>query len=144
MVENVLSHTCLRYLQVSLVLSISPFISSGTNNFFSNSAERSGDAIYAGYNTSLRFIGISGFSQNSAERYGGAIVAYEYVVLTFRATNNSANSVSGGAIYAESNIRLNFIGTNDFSHNTAEHYGGAIEAHCTYIQWNQQLFSKQL
>ena len=84
----------------------------------------------------MRFIGISDFSQNSAERYGGAIVAYENVVLTFRATNNfinnSANSVSGGAIYAESNIRLNFIGTNDFSHDTAERYGGAIEAHCTY------------
>ena len=100
----------------------------GTNNFINNSAHsEGGGAIYAGLNTFVSFIGTG---CTSAEHYGSRV---DNVALTLNRANNfidnSANSVSGGAIYAESNTMLTFIGTSDFRHNSAEQRGGAIYAH---------------
>ena len=81
-------------------------------------------------NVALTFNGTNNFISNSANSDGGAIYAVTYSSLKFIGTtdfsNNSAKGASGGAIYAKITVSLTFIGTNDFSNNTAKFSGGAV------------------
>ena len=51
--------------------------------------------------------------------YGGAIATVDNVVLSLNETNNFLN-------YAVTNISLIFMGTNNFTHNSAGNAGGAV------------------
>ena len=82
--------------------------------------------------SSLDFDGINNFIGNSAESgSGGAIYAETSTSLSFNGTStftyNSAE-VFGGAIHVERYSSLRFLGTSTFSNNTAV-YGGVINAY---------------
>ena len=101
----------------------------GISNFINNSAY-SGSAITACYNTSLSFTGTSNFINNiNSAGYGGAIVAEYNTSLSFTGTSNFINNSANyiGAIYAGYNTLLNFTGTSNFINNSGYH-GGAIVA----------------
>ena len=102
----------------------------GTNNFVGNSANScKGGAIHARTNALLVFNGTTNYRHNSAN-YGGAIFTYANVTLNGSNNffNNSAKYLRGGAVYAVMSISLSFIGTTDFSSNSASASGGAIHA----------------
>ena len=107
----------------------------GTNNFFNNSAGysySSGGAIYAANNVEFTFTGTNNFSGNLVHRTGGAIYTFGTfgnVVLIFNGTNTFFNNSAGyfghgGALVAQHNVLLSFIGTSNFVHNTA--YSGGV------------------
>ena len=93
----------------------------------------------AALNSNLIFTGKSLFHENtqttSSSSYCGGAIWASASSLHFDGTNsftgNSANGNTGvgGAIYATSNTTLSFIGTSEFSHNSAGSNGGAIDAY---------------
>ena len=93
-----------------------------------------GGAIWASA-SSLYFNGMNNFTGNSANGnngVGGAIYANTNSLLSFIGTStfrhNSAERY-GGVIYAKVNTLLSFSGTSTFRHNSAGRYGGAIAAY---------------
>ena len=103
------------------------------NNQTTSSSSNCAGAIWASA-SSLHFNGTNSFINNSANGntgVGGAIYAKSYTTLSFIGTSEfSHNSADfeGGAINVETNSLLSFSGTSDFSHNSADFEGGAINA----------------
>ena len=91
------------------------------SNFFNNSAEHYGGAIYASHNTVLTFSGNNKFFNNHVLNSfgdGGAIHASHSTVLTFSGNNkffnNHVNTMGdGGAIYTSHNAVLTFSGISN-------------------------------
>ena len=116
----------------------SNLIFTGKTIFLGNSASfrsrYSAGAVWASA-SSLHFTGINNFIGNSAHSYsGGAIHAEANTFLSFIGTSNfNHNSAySGGAIYTSGNVVLTFNGTNNFINNSANFEGGAIYAIYTF------------
>ena len=103
---------------------------SGVNNFINNSVQPvggGGGAIYALFNSSFSFTGVSNFKQNSAG-YGGAIYAYSNSTFHFTGITNFNQNLArsrGGAISASYNSVLTISGKSHFISNYA-FQGGAI------------------
>ena len=101
----------------------------GTNNFINNSARNDGGAIFASHSAVLTFTGTNNFIDNHVNNGdGGAIRTSPDAVLSFNGTNKFTGNLAkfGGAIDAESNVLVTFIGASVFSNNSAGLSGGAI------------------
>ena len=125
----------------------------GTNNFSKNSANDDGGAIHAFRRISLSFTGTSNYCQilvvqllhttalylpsleptisstTRAKKFGGTINMVGLTIVTFGGTNvfsgNLVNSYGGGkAIFITENVSMSFDGANTFSRNSAGN-GGA-------------------
>ena len=101
----------------------------GINNFLSNSADNGGGAISASDITVFIFNGTNNFIGNHVNDGNcGAIRKLHNALLTFNGTSKFSGNLAkfGGAIDAEFNILVAFIGTGDFTNNSAGMGGGAI------------------
>ena len=109
----------------------------GISNFINNSAYL-GSAITAGYNTSLSFTGTSNFINNiNSAGYGGAIAAEYNTSLSFTGTSNFINNSANlyGAIAAGYNASLSFAGTSNFINNSANFIGAIAAGYNTLLNF---------
>ncbi|MBE6503867.1 MAG: hypothetical protein E7Z76_06245, partial [Methanobrevibacter sp.] len=115
-------------------------VSLNHTNFTSNTAGKSGGAIFVNSTENSNVIDRSVFNNNKATEDGGAINWFSYPgdVLFSNFTNNQAEY--GGAIHLSGISNNDKIANVIFINNTATKNGGAIDCNATYICLNNTLF----
>ena len=115
-------------------------VSLNHTNFTSNTAGKSGGAIFVNSTENSNVIDRSVFNNNKATEDGGAINWFSYPgdVLFSNFTNNQAEY--GGAIHLSGISNNDKIANVIFINNTATKNGGAIDCNASYICLNNTLF----